>query len=119
MKKRDIVEAIDWADGFVSESQNSIQAGYEVTLPARWDFPDGDRATIKIKDPDTGAPSPRIQRLLMVAFGACCRLSANEKINYRDFPSIFLSKLKERILSEKISTREVLARVMFDLVRKG
>jgi hypothetical protein len=112
MKKADVVSVVNWADSYVSESQNSVMVGYKVSLPFKWDCPDGARMEMEIKDPKDGAPPPRVQRLLCVAFGACHRLYKSDQIQALRFFSLVQAK----ILSEKISTKAELVKIIFKLV---
>lgn len=112
MKKADVVSAVEWADSYVSESQNSVMIGYQVSLPFRWDDPTGARMEMEIKDPKNGAPHPRVQRLLCVAFGACHRLYKSNQIQALRFFSLVQAK----ILSGGVSTKAELVKIIFQLV---
>lgn len=70
MKKAAVVEAVRWADDLVSESQNSVREGYIITYPEDWNRPEGARKDYLVFP----EPSAMVQRMRLVAYGACIRL---------------------------------------------
>jgi hypothetical protein len=73
MKKAAVVAAVQWADGLVSESQNSVREGYIITYPDDWNRPEGARKEYLVLP----EPSAMIQRMQLVAYGACMRLGCS------------------------------------------
>jgi hypothetical protein len=76
MKKAAVVEAVKWADGLVSESQNSVREGYRISYPEDWTRPEGARKDYLV----VSDPSAAVQRMQLVAYGACMRLGCSSTV---------------------------------------
>lgn len=118
MRKIDVQSAVTWADSHVSESQCSVQENYWVLTPLDWRKPD-EKVQVRIHPEGAGLPHPRIQRLRLVAFGACCKLFSDV-----DYMLLISTRIRYAMYVEKVSTQHDLVSLIFrevkaDEKRKG
>jgi len=106
MKKSEVTAAVMWADELVSESQNSVQAGYEVFYPRDWRKPAG-LTSVRLRD----LPHPRIQRMQLVATGARAKLGLDDESEEGLLETLAIIERKE------ITTKTELVRLLYAMKR--